>query len=117
LRLTNITLLGWLLILPILIYIPQSSALSDEEIGTLSLQVFSAQGEEKIAVIEKLTATGDKSLIPTLVLAMRWTGSNQYVANALTELTGESISHWHEAYQWLQLHPEITPHQTYRGVI
>jgi len=76
--------------------------------------MFSAQGDEKVAVVEKLSATGDRSLIPTFVLAMRWTGSNTHVAKALSELTGEPISHWHEAYQWLQLHPEITPHKTYR---
>jgi len=47
--------------------------------------MFSAQGDEKVAVVEKLSATGDRSLIPTFVLAMRWTGSNTHVAKALSE--------------------------------
>ena len=91
-------------------------ALSDAEIASLSLQMFSIQGPEKIAVVEQLAATSDKRLIPTFVLAMRWTGSNIHVAKALSTLAGEKISHWHEAYHWQQQHPEIKPHPTYRDL-
>jgi len=67
-------------------------------------------------VVEELLAVSDKSMIPTFVLAMRYTGSNIYVANALSQLTGEELTHWHEAYEWQERHPEIVPHESFRSL-
>lgn len=86
------------------------------DIAKLSWQVFSLQGEDKLAPIEALAATNDKSLIPTLVLAMRWTGSNIYVAEALSELADKKITHWHEAYDYQELNPQIKPHESYHAI-
>ncbi len=93
-----------------------ASTSSEETIADLSLQMFFVQGPEKVPVVEKLAAIADKSLIPTFVLAMRWTGSNVHVAKALSELTGETLTTWHEAYQWQERHPEIIPHPSYRSL-
>jgi len=84
------------------------------DIAALSLQMFSVQGDAKRPIIDKLAATNDRSLIPTFVLAMRWTGDNQYVAAALSKLAGEKITTWHEAYDWQEQHPEVVPHETFR---
>ena len=86
------------------------------DIERTSWQVFSLQGEDKREPVEKLAATNDKSLIPTLVLAMRWTGSNIYVAEALSKLAGEKITHWHEAYDFQELNPQIKPHKSYHAL-
>ena len=86
----------------------------DQRIADLSLEMFVAQGPDKIPIVEKLSNLSDESLIPTFVLAMRLTGSNIYVARALSKLTGETITNWHEAYQWQQRHPEIVPHKSFR---
>jgi len=93
-----------------------SAALTDidQRIADLSLQIFVVQGPDKIPIVEELSKLGDESLIPTLVLAMRFTGSNIYVAQALSELTGETITDWHEAYQWQERHPNIVPHESFR---
>ena len=88
----------------------------DNEIAELSLQMFAVQGDAKTPIVEQLAALNDKSLIPTFVLAMRWTGSDVRVAKVLSDLTGEKITHWHEAYAWQERHPEIIPHSTYRGL-
>lgn len=88
----------------------------EDRIAELSLQLFVTQGPAKAPIAEELAAFNDKSLIPTLVLAMRWTGSNIHVARALTELTGEEIQSWHEAYEWQESHPEIIPHSTYKAL-
>ena len=90
--------------------------LTDAEIAALSVDLFAVQGDDKIAIVEQLAALNDKSLIPTFVLAMRWTGSNIHVAKALSALTGEKIETWHQAYHWQQRHPEVIPHLTYRDV-
>ena len=76
-----------------------SASFSDDsvDIAKLSLEMFVVQGAGKKPVVEKLVALNDKSLIPTFVLAMRWTGSNVHVAKALSDLTGESITNWNEA--------------------
>ena len=88
----------------------------NERIAELSLQLFVTQGPAKAPIAEELAAFNDKSLIPTLVLAMRWTGSNVHVARALSELTGEEIQSWHEAYEWQERHQEIIPHSTYKAL-
>jgi len=92
----------------------QASEADDVRIAELSLQMFVVQGSDKAPIVHELAAFNDKSLIPTFVLAMRWTGSNIHVAKALSDLTGESLSTWHEAYNWQERHPEIIPHPTYR---
>lgn len=86
----------------------------DQRIADLSLEMFAAQGADKIPVVEELFNLSDESLIPTFVLAMRLTGSDIYVARALSKLTRETIIHWHEAYQWQERHPEIVPHESFR---
>ena len=94
----------------------RAGELNNDEIAELSLQLFAAQGDAKTPIVEKLSALNDKSLIATFVLAMRWTGSDVRVANALSNLTGEKIATWHDAYEWQERHPEIVPHVTYQEV-
>jgi len=91
-----------------------ASETHENRVAELSLQMFVAQGAEKIAVIKELAELDDKTLIPTFVLAMRLTGSNVHVGKALSKLTGETITHWHQAYEWQERHPEIKPHVTFR---
>jgi hypothetical protein len=86
------------------------------DVERLSWQMFSLQGEDKREPIQALSALNDKSLIPTLVLAMRWTGSNIYVAEALSKLAGQKITHWHEAYDFQELNPQIKPHESYHAI-
>ena len=90
--------------------------ISEQTIADLSLQLFATQGPAKAPIADALAALNDKSLIPTLVLAMRWTGSNIHVARALSKLAGEEIETWHEAYEWQERHPEIIPHSTYKAL-
>ena len=87
-----------------------------KDIERLSWQMFSVQGEGKREAIDALLSTQDQNLIPTFVLAMRWTGSNIYVAEALSKLAGQKITHWHEAYEFQELNPHIKPHVTYADI-
>ncbi len=98
----------------LLLNLTHAAELSNEQIAALSLQMFSVQGEAKTPIVERLADLDDKSLIPTFVLAMRWTGSDVRVSKALEQLTGEKLSTWHDAYAWQERHPEIIPHMTYR---
>ena len=102
-------IIGIALALSLLSCFSHADDTSNEKIAELSLQLFATQGPAKAPIAEELAAFNDKSLIPTLVLAMRWTGSNIHVARALSELAGEEIKTWHEAYEWQERHPEIIP--------
>ena len=94
----------------------ESIGRDDSKIAELSLQMFVEQGPAKAVAAHELASFEDKSLIPTFVLAMRWSGSNIHVAEALSNLAGETIRDWHEAYEWQERHPEIVPHSTYRDI-
>ena len=109
-------IIGIALALSLLSCFSHADDTSNEKIAELSLQLFATQGPAKAPIAEELAAFNDKSLIPTLVLAMRWTGSNIHVARALSELAGEEIKTWHEAYEWQERHPEIIPHATYKDL-
>lgn len=84
------------------------------DIAALSLMLFNTFGDARQKAIDALVATGDRRLIPTFVLAMRWSGDDTAVAKGLSTLTGSRITDWHEAYDWQEAHPEIAPHPTYR---
>ena len=108
------------LLAPALLFLTLSPAHAseptNEQIEQLSVQMFAVQGKAKTPIVNQLAELNDKSLIPTFVLAMRWTGGDTRVAKALSDLTGEKISNWHQAYAWQERHPEIIPHKTYRDV-
>ncbi|MDJ0612816.1 MAG: DUF3179 domain-containing protein [Rhizobiaceae bacterium] len=91
-------------------------AAAKADIAKLSRQMFTVQGEEKREIVEQLVALKDKSLIPTFVLAMRWTRNNIYVGDALSELAGERLYDWHDAYVWQERNPQIVPHESFRGI-
>ncbi len=106
----------FLLILCGPLWADQAEKLTDDEIGDLSLQMFLVQGKEKAPIAAKLGATQDKRLIPTFALAMRLSGSNIHIAKELSDLTGEPITSWHEAFNWQERHPEIIPHPSFRKI-
>jgi hypothetical protein len=107
---------AFLLVLNLALFSDVVHADDAPDIERLSWQMFSLQGEDKREPIQALSALNDKSLIPTLVLAMRWTGSNIYVAEALSKLAGQKITHWHEAYDFQELNPQIKPHESYHAI-
>ncbi len=113
LRLLTAALCGALLFtVPPVSQAQEASAKPD--IAALSQTIFEDFNKERRSALETLAKLGDKSLIPTLVLAMRWSGDDVDVARALSTLTGTKITTWHEASDWQEAHPEIVPHPSYR---
>ena len=107
--------MGWL---PIAVLMTGTAVpakdLSETKIAELSLGVFASFGDGRRAAIKALVETGDKSLIPTFVLAMRMTGDDADVRKALAALTGEIFETWHDAFDWQEAHPDIVPHNSFR---
>lgn len=91
-------------------------AYAETDVASLSRQLFTVQGAAKQSIATRLASTNDRRLIPTLVLAMRWTRNNVYVAEALSKLAGEQLDDWHDAYAWQERHPQIAPHPSFSDI-
>ncbi len=62
-----------------------------------------------------LTARGKQDILATLVLVMRYNAATEkYALEAFNKLTGGAVKGWPEAQLWLEAHPEIKPHNSYR---
>ncbi len=86
------------------------------DIAALSLKLFTTHGSERQDAIDALMATKDTSLIPTFVLASRWTGEERQITEALSVLTGKNIKTWHDAMRWQEVRPDLVPHASYRAI-
>lgn len=113
-----LTSLRYALLAAALVFGPAASATETEkpDILALSWGLFSEFGVKKRIAVDALVATGDRSLIPTFVLALRWAGDDIFVAEGLSRLAGEKIVTWHEASDFQEAHPEITPHPSFRAL-
>ena len=98
------------------LFLCAAPARADTDILSLSRQLFTVQGEAKRVIAKTIADTNDKQLIPTLVLAMRWTRNNVFVAEALSKLAGEPLHDWHDAYAWQERNPQIASHPSFRDI-
>ncbi|MBT6095811.1 MAG: DUF3179 domain-containing protein [Rhodospirillaceae bacterium] len=65
----------------------------------------------------RLAERGRKDVLATATLAMRYSDSKDEVLGELfRRLTGEKPERWTHAQLWLETHPEITPHESYRAL-
>lgn len=87
---------------------------SDRDVGEQSRLVLFGTLKGSAAALDKLVARGDRDVVPTLVLAMRYRRGNPAILKALNKLTGEQIAGWEGAMLWQEAHPEIVPHPSYR---
>ncbi|MDD9878704.1 MAG: hypothetical protein OXR84_14810 [Magnetovibrio sp.] len=66
---------------------------------------------------ERLARRGNKDVIPTVVLALRYADSKaEPLIGLFKSLTGHTPEGWNEAMTWLERHPEIKPHESYRAI-
>lgn len=90
--------------------------LSDTEIGAMSLTAIFGEKEKKSEAIEKLVERGDPDIVAALIVSTRYRGNSTEIMNALSALTGEPMTDWHDAMLWQEAHPEITPHESFRAI-
>lgn len=71
--------------------------------------------EAFFAALERIKARNDISLVPGLILALRFTRApSELIVNVLSALTGEEkASNWFDWMLWQEAHPEIIPHPSY----
>ncbi len=89
-------------------------ALNDEEVARHSDDLIFGTRAELLAALTALEARGETDVAPTLILALRYSGTAQAEIEAsLAELTGHEAEGWFEWMLWQQAHPEVAPHPSY----
>jgi hypothetical protein len=88
-----------------------------DEVGRMHYQAVFAKGEERDAAVRALAARGNLDAVPTLLLGMRiqYRGTPSY-QEAFRALTGQAIGDWFEGALWLEAHPDVRAHPSYRLV-
>ncbi len=79
-----------------------------------TLLVFGGPEENQLA-LQALSTRGETDIVPTLILAMRYSRLGQGAfSQALAELTGEDAGiGWNPWMTWMETHPEIVPNASY----
>jgi hypothetical protein len=96
------------------IHAPAQAPLSDEDIDTLVRAVIGGPPEGKLFAVGKLTERGNRDVVASLTLALRYTGPDPAILQALTSLTGSPVKGWSDAMLWQEAHPEVVPHSSFR---
>ncbi len=93
----------------------QAPQMDDALVVEMSTLLVFGGPDENQAALETLSARGDTDIVPSLILAMRYSrlGEGPFAA-ALTRLTGAEIAGgWNGWMTWMEDHPEIVPHASY----
>ena len=90
--------------------------LSDPEIDALIRATFNAPAPIRQTALQKLTERGDRDIVPSLILVLRYTGPDPALLETLSALTGREIASWSDAMLWQEAHPEVVPHDSFRAL-
>ncbi|HMB48366.1 MAG TPA: DUF3179 domain-containing protein, partial [Afifellaceae bacterium] len=90
--------------------------ISDKEVDGLVRSVFGGPPAVKLAATEKLIERGNPDIVPSLALALRFTGPDPAILSALSSLTASPIESWADAMLWQEAHPEVIPHPSFRNL-
>lgn len=88
-------------------------AQADEDFFALSKDILIGTDSQRLEAADAIIASGNKDMIPSLVLLMRIGGSHVVTQRALHALTGEDLTTWREAMLYQETHPEFEPHPSY----
>ncbi|MGI9355473.1 MAG: DUF3179 domain-containing protein [Rhizobiaceae bacterium] len=84
------------------------------DFDALSVQALIGDPDERRAALDFFVKRGKLDIVPTLILLSNLGGSPVEIMDAVSKLTGETITDWREAMLWQEAHPEVVPHPTYR---
>jgi len=87
---------------------------ANADFNALSVQALIGDPEERKAALDFFVKRGKLDIVPTLVLLSNLGGNPVEIMEAISTLTGETITGWREAMLWQEAHPEIVPHPSYR---
>jgi hypothetical protein len=93
-----------------------ASALDDTEIGALAHTVMFGKLAERPEALQQLVDRDNRDIIPSLVLAARYIPGDPSILIAVSLLADKVVRDWKEAMLWVEAHPEVEPHESYRGL-
>lgn len=91
-----------------------ASALDDTEIGALAHTVMFGKLAERPEALQQLVDRDNRDIIPSLVLAARYIPGDPSILIAVSLLADKVVRDWKEAMLWVEAHPEVEPHESYR---
>jgi hypothetical protein len=92
-----------------------ASALDDTEVGALAYTVMFGKLAERPEALQQLVDRDNRDIIPSLVLAARYIPGDPSILIAVSLLADKVVRDWKEAMLWVEAHPEVEPHESYRG--
>lgn len=83
------------------------------DIRGMARSVISGNHHQSREALNNLVARGDKDIVSSLILAMRYRSDFKYIADGISKLTGEKITSWNDAMLWQEANPDIKSHESY----
>ncbi len=83
------------------------------DVRSLARTVISGNFNQSREALNRLVARGDRDIVSSLILAMRYRSAHKYIAKGISKLTGEEIKTWNEAMLWQEANPDIISHESY----
>ena len=90
--------------------------LNDEMVGKLSRDVLFGTFVVGAEALDQLVARGRPDVVPSLILALRYSPIDANLSDAISKLAGVPIDGWRDAMLWQEAHPQIIPHPSYRDL-
>ena len=83
------------------------------DIRGMARSVISGNHHQSREALNSLVARGDKDIVSSLILAMRYRSDFKYIADGISKLTGETITSWNDAMLWQEANPDVKSHESY----
>ncbi len=94
-----------------------SAELSPSEVINHSWTLVFGSPAETAAAAGRLAERGQKDVLATVTLAMRYSDSkDQELGELFRRITGHKPDRWTDAQLWLEAHPEVKPHESFRAI-
>lgn len=103
----TVSVLGW----TVPIYAQQTEDPAD--VRSLARSVVAGNHHQSREALNSLVARGNKDIVSSLILAMRYRSDHGYIAEGISKLAGEEITTWNEAMLWQEANPDIVSHESY----
>lgn len=103
----TVSVMGWTT--PILAQQSEDPA----DVRSLARSVVAGNHHQSREALNSLVARGEKDIVSSLILAMRYRSDHDYIAEGISKLAGEEIKTWNDAMLWQEANPDIVSHESY----
>ncbi len=94
----------------------RAAPLSDTAVGSYSRDLIFGTADKRREALSALVERGQKDVVASLILAMRYRRGDPGQAEAFEALTGATAEGWFDAMLWQESQAEVLPHSSYRDL-